>query len=80
MYLVGYFAHCNVNYVIAMFLSVECDVPFSILFPSLFDRWLDSSFLSFSYSIVVRVLSPRNVDLVLPGVEIFLIVWFCSSF
>ena len=24
----GYFAHCNVNYVIAMFLSVECDVSF----------------------------------------------------
>ena len=41
---------------------------------------LDSSFLSFRYSVIVRVLSPRNVDPVLPGVEIFLSVWPFSSF
>ena len=79
-FLVGYFSHCNVSYVIAMFLSVECDVSFLYFSPSLFGRWLDSSVLSFSYSIIVRVLSPWNVDPVLPGVELFLCVWPFSSF
>ena len=27
-HLLGYFSHYNVNYVIAMFLLVECDVSF----------------------------------------------------
>ena len=64
---------------IAMLVSFNVMLLFRS-FPSLFDRWLDSSFLSFRYSVIVRVLSPRNVDPVLPGVELFLCVCPFSSF
>ena len=66
-------------FLIAMLLSVNVMFLFCS-FPSLFDRWLDSSFLSFRYSVFVREFSPRNVDPVLPGVDIFLSVWPFSSF
>ena len=66
-------------FVMAMLLSVNV----MFLFPSflsLFVRWLEFSFMSFCYSVIVRVLSPRNVDPVLPGVELFMCVWPFSSF
>ena len=63
-----------------------CDVAFNLrdvsvqLFPLSICLMLEFSFLSFCYSVIVRVISPRNVDPVLPGVEIFLSFGFGSSF
>ena len=75
-----------VIFLIAMLNMFKGDVSFrslwcflSILFPSLFDRWLDSIFPSFSYSVIVWVIMLQDVDLVLPGVEVLYSVFpiFC---
>ena len=80
-YLVWLFSYCDV-------ISVHCNVAFSLLrcsflfFPLLLIRWLDFafSFLSFSYLVMVRVFLPRNVDLVLPSVEVFSLCFPLSEF
>ena len=66
-----------VIFLIAMLIMFKCDVAFSSLwffpfctFPSLFDRWLDSSFPSFSYSNIVWVFMSWDVDPVIPSVEV----------
>ena len=53
-----------------MLCSILVMFPFHS-FPSLFDRWLDSNFSSFKYSVRARVFLPRDVDPILPGVEVF---------